>query len=504
MPTRRGSDYDRNPKQRRSPRSETNSPVIPNVIALKQEFEETREQLEHLKRNTRQEHDPARSVAQMQFDKLRHEYADLWTSKYPEILERLATADAPSLAAIQELEQKVETLKKKKARLTDVFRVMKVEQKETNDDAFETTFLSHQVQSLQTWEDQLKKNLEQLKFEASREATEKQLASLRDQHDKLRNAKLDRLLAQAPKDDDAKAKNDDDKAEKARDAAERFHEQLKDLLEKLGKELSPVAEEVRKSLEKAVGEVHKSLEKEGLSPDDLSKALDNSYEGLRKAFEGGGPVDKELREAIEKARKDVQEAFDRTRGDVDDQVESLRQRSRELRDRAREEYGRARDQARQGARRDREGESDRSELEAARREIRELEQQLRNATRRLEELEQRESRRNTAPQRERNPEPDSRPRAEPAPVRDPAVPRTPARPGRPNIRRPLPPIRPVPGGIRRGPLSENDARLRELEEKMNRLLKELENLKGEKNPKERKEPSSDRPRPAKAGSMIIS
>jgi hypothetical protein len=35
----------------------------------------------------------------------------------------------------------------------------------------------------------------------------------------------------------------------------------------------------------------------------------------------------------------------------------------------------------------------------------------------------------------------------------------------------------------RGPQGENDKRLQDLEEKMNRLLKELETLKDEKSPK---------------------
>ena len=73
------------------------------------------------------------------------------------------------LIAIQELEQKVETLKKKKAKLTELFKVIQVEQKATNDDTFEAAFLSHQVQSLQNWEEIVKGNLEQLKFEASQD-----------------------------------------------------------------------------------------------------------------------------------------------------------------------------------------------------------------------------------------------------------------------------------------------------------------------------------------------
>ena len=115
----------------------------PDVLDFMREFDETREHLEHLKRNVRQPHDAARLAAQNQFDKLQKEYNDLWSSKYPEILERLTAGpvgNTQSLAVIEELEQKVDTLKKKKARLAELFKVMQVEQKVTNDDTFEAAF----------------------------------------------------------------------------------------------------------------------------------------------------------------------------------------------------------------------------------------------------------------------------------------------------------------------------------------------------------------------------
>ena len=116
--------------------------------------------------------DAARVAAQNQFNKLQKEYDDLWVSKYPEILKRLSTTSAgggQSIASIQELEQRVETLKSKKAKLTDHFKVIQVEHKASNDDTFEAAFLSHQVQSLLNWEEVVKRNLEQLKFEAGQD-----------------------------------------------------------------------------------------------------------------------------------------------------------------------------------------------------------------------------------------------------------------------------------------------------------------------------------------------
>jgi beta-lactamase regulating signal transducer with metallopeptidase domain/predicted nucleic acid-binding Zn-ribbon protein len=488
----------------------------PDVLAWMQEFDETREQLGHLKRDLVFYPDATIVAAQNHYDKLQRKYDDLWTSKYPEILKRLS-------GGAEELEQKVDTLEKKKSKLADHLRAIGAEQKASNNDTFEAAFLSHQIQSLQSWEDQLKRNLEQLNFEASQlRDPKKQLSTLQEQYESQRKANHDHPLALQTKGND-KDDKDDDKQDKARDVAERFQEQLKNLVEKLGKELGPVAEEVRKSLEKAVGEIHKSLEKEGLTPEDLARALEKSHDDLRKAFEGGGPVDKELREAIEKAQKDMQEAFDRARGDIKDQAETLRDRARDelkrgrdeaesLRDRARDELKRGRDEAETATRREgNDAQPDRDELESARREIRDLEQKLRSATRRLDELQRRESRRGPQGRRARGPEPEPRPRdqatprAEPKPAeppQKPATPATPSRPARPNARRPLPPIRPVPGAGRRAPQTENDARLRELEEKMNRLLKELEGLKGEKSSTEGKAPSPDNAGPAKEASPV--
>ena len=71
--------------------------------------------------------------------------------------------------AIQELEQKVGALKEKKARLAELFKVIQVEQKASNDDSFEASYLNHQIQSLLNWEEIVKRNLEQLKFEASQD-----------------------------------------------------------------------------------------------------------------------------------------------------------------------------------------------------------------------------------------------------------------------------------------------------------------------------------------------
>jgi polysaccharide biosynthesis transport protein len=141
------------------------------VLALTQEIAVTREHLDRLKRNVRQPHDPARVAAQTQLDKLKQDYDELWESKYPEILGRLRNpvGETQSPASIEELKQKIVSMKKAKDRQTELFKKLEVDQKSTNSDTFDATYLNYHLQSLLSREDMVKKNLEQLVFEDSRE-----------------------------------------------------------------------------------------------------------------------------------------------------------------------------------------------------------------------------------------------------------------------------------------------------------------------------------------------
>ena len=427
--------------------------------AIKQR-DERKHNLDHIKQVIRHPNDPAKVAAEKEVEKLEKQCAELQRQKYWRIRDLIA------------------------------------KRHENNDGAFEATYLALQVEVLMKLEDQVRKNLEQLKFESSQEksnpalaeqaraAAKEQLSHVEEQSENLRKAKQDRLAAMRA--DDDKAKDDKDKEtkqdevkEKARDAGEHFQEQLQELIGKLGKQFAPVTEEVRKALDRAVGEVHQSLDKENLSVDDLRKALEKSQEELKKAFEEGGPVNKELREAIEKSRNELEEALERGKAEVQGQVESLRERSRELTDQAREQFERAREAAEKGLPPGDMPAPERAEIEAARREIRELEQQLRRSTRRLEELLKRQDvPRGPAPRRERIPREAARPRTSPA---------------IPKMRRPQPPRQPGPAAPRREPQGNSERRIQELEEKMKSLLKELEDLKEEKTPTDKSTAGSQAP-----------
>jgi beta-lactamase regulating signal transducer with metallopeptidase domain len=317
------------------------------------------------------------------------------------------------------------------------------------------------------------------------------------------------LALQKSDDKDAKAK-----ANNGRDVAERIEKQLKELVDKLGKDASPVGQEVRKALERSVGEIHRALEKEGMTADELRRSVEKSQEELRKSFEPGGPVQKEMRESMERARKEMHESMERGRQEAERFREVMHRQIQEGREQLRKKAAEDREQQQKGgealrklaeptqrqerrSRAEREpiksremlkaetkpdaaDRSNRVELDAARKQIRDLQQQLESATRRLNELQRRDSRRGETPARAaepRRPEPAARPA-------EPARPATPARAAEP--RRPEPAARlarPAPDREDLQPArdrDDNDRRFRELEEKMNRLLKELEELKGRK------------------------
>ena len=130
------------------------------VLALKQEMDNTREHLDRIKRNVRQPHDPARVAAQNQMDKLQQEYNDLWESKYSKILDRLKgpVGDTQSLASIQELEQKIDALNKVKEKQTELFKAMEVDQKSTNSDTFDATYLTYQLTACRAGRSWLRSN----------------------------------------------------------------------------------------------------------------------------------------------------------------------------------------------------------------------------------------------------------------------------------------------------------------------------------------------------------
>ena len=143
----------------------------PGVVALIGEIKETREQLDRARAVARLPNDPARRAAEKQHKKLTEEYAELWEGKYDEIKKRLqvAVGTSQSPEAINELRIKVASLKKKRESQARMLDAVKVESKTTSSDTFNAMLLNHELSSLMTRDDQVKKNLAQLQFEALQE-----------------------------------------------------------------------------------------------------------------------------------------------------------------------------------------------------------------------------------------------------------------------------------------------------------------------------------------------
>jgi capsular exopolysaccharide synthesis family protein len=111
----------------------------------------------------------SRTAAQKELDKLSKRYVSLWKKKFDEISKRLKNSGDSSSQSVDELKVKIAQLNKKKESQTKLFKAMDFQQKETNADTFEATYLEYQINKLHGREDWVEKNLEQLKFDDSRD-----------------------------------------------------------------------------------------------------------------------------------------------------------------------------------------------------------------------------------------------------------------------------------------------------------------------------------------------
>ena len=143
----------------------------PDVIALCEDIALADEQREQAKKIARRGEDPARQAAEQKFKKLRLQYNKLWEEKYPEISERLkvAVVSPRGLESIEDLKRKLESLKTQQVKQAELFEKLKVDKKMVNNDSFEVSFVSRQLDMLMHKEDQVNQQLKQLEFESSQE-----------------------------------------------------------------------------------------------------------------------------------------------------------------------------------------------------------------------------------------------------------------------------------------------------------------------------------------------
>ena len=306
------------------------------------------------------------------------------------------------------------------------------------------------------------------------------------------HAEAERLKAQTKDRDDDEDKEADDRME-ATDHLERL---LKDLGEKLSKDIGPLGGEISKALDKAAKEVSEAIEKEGILSKGLRDALERARDELHDAFKEGGSFNQEAREAFEKARKDMSESVEKARQEL---REVVRKRAEEAKKAAQERLRSQTKEKDEEAGQEPGSVEKSNEVEQARQEVRQIEQQLRRAIRKLEAIERHEQRVSrglrhgsaaTPGVPPKPPEPADGPEGRPAPPPAPSEAPVPLAGLRP-FRRP----EGAPGAMR-GPAPpvanpRVERRLRDLEDKMDRLLKELESLKGNKTGKPSGEKDED-------------
>jgi polysaccharide biosynthesis transport protein len=134
-------------------------------------MDRVKSQLDHHKSLARQTSDPAMREASKHLQRLNAKYENLWASKYKEIRQRLRVAAGTlhSPASIEELRLKITLLTSRKERQTSLLKETEVKQKGSNEDTFEYTYLNYQLANLFHWEEQVRKNLEQVKYDAAHE-----------------------------------------------------------------------------------------------------------------------------------------------------------------------------------------------------------------------------------------------------------------------------------------------------------------------------------------------
>jgi hypothetical protein len=139
----------------------------PHVVTLLEQIRET----EDLAKSKEEAPPPAVLAAREQLGKLSKDYEQLWASEYPGIRKQLADGDRGPLseARIRELEVALEKSRRKKERFAKQLEQVEVIRADVDDKSSEITHLNHQLDSLMRWEDQVRKNLEQLKYEAIHE-----------------------------------------------------------------------------------------------------------------------------------------------------------------------------------------------------------------------------------------------------------------------------------------------------------------------------------------------
>src|SRR5271157_5191216 len=136
----------------------------PEVLSLIGQIKAMTEELEHTKGVVRRGGDPGRVAAQRHLAQLKEDYNDLWRTKSEEIRQRLlvptSASGAPELDSTTEIKRKIEELRSKCRKLTELIDKFEVEKKHSHTDALEATFERDDLSRCYNMFDQVNRKLE--------------------------------------------------------------------------------------------------------------------------------------------------------------------------------------------------------------------------------------------------------------------------------------------------------------------------------------------------------
>ncbi len=143
----------------------------PEVIALSNQMDELKDQLDRHKAVIRKQSDPAQIATRKQLDKLKKEYDNIWYAKADQLRNRLRMAidGRTAVETIGELQHKVKMLQGKKEKFARMFEQLVPKQKASNTDSFRYTFMNQEVNGLIQREEQVRRKLAQVEFQSGQE-----------------------------------------------------------------------------------------------------------------------------------------------------------------------------------------------------------------------------------------------------------------------------------------------------------------------------------------------
>ena len=147
----------------------------PDAVPLIDEINAAKEELDTVKRKAVLANDPARVEVQTRIRGLMRKWETLWGQKHEVIANRLKTEDISNQPGawrekIDELQVRLEKLKKKKLSLAARIKSLEVQHKTENSDTFNASMANQELMSLLRMREMIEQKLEELHFEQKQEA----------------------------------------------------------------------------------------------------------------------------------------------------------------------------------------------------------------------------------------------------------------------------------------------------------------------------------------------